>query len=139
MHVQGSCHCNAVRFEADIDTDAVSACHCTDCQKLTGTAFRLSVAARAGSFRVLAGTPRVYLKKADSGRVREQGFCQHCGTPLYATSHGGTEPRVYNVRIGSLPEGVRDALRPKRQIWYRSRLPWLAAIAEAPAIEGDPG
>lgn len=139
MHVEGNCHCNAVRFEADIDPAQVSVCHCTDCQRLTGTAFRLSVAADAGSFRVLAGTPRVYLKKADSGRVREQGFCEQCGTPLYATSHGGAEPRIYNVRIGALPRDVREALRPERQIWYRSRLPWLARIAEAPAIEGDPG
>jgi hypothetical protein len=138
MHVKGSCHCGAIRFEADIETGKVSVCHCTDCQTLTGTAFRLSVPAAPGSFRVLAGTPRVYLKKADSGRVREQGFCELCGTPLYATSHG-PEPRVYNLRLGSLPRGDRDRLRAARQIWYRSRLPWLPQIADAPAIDGDPG
>ena len=137
MHVTGGCHCGKVRFEAAIDTTGVNVCHCTDCQQLTGTAFRLSVPAAAGTFRVVEGTPRLYLKRADSGRVREQAFCDSCGTPLYATSHGA-EPRTYNLRVGSLEPSAREALRPARQIWYRSRLGWLDRIAEAPAIEGDP-
>ena len=137
MQVTGSCHCGAIRFDADIHTQKVSVCHCTDCQQLTGTAFRLSVPAAAGSFHLLDGTPRVYLKKADSGRIREHGFCEICGTPLYATSPG-PEPRVYNIRAGALPQAQRELLRPSRQIWYRSRLRWLPPITDAPAIDGDP-
>jgi hypothetical protein len=132
MHITGGCHCNAIRFEAEVDPVQVSACHCTDCQVLTGTAFRISISALPGTFRVVAGTPRVYTKTADSGRHREQAFCERCGSPLYATSPG-PEPRVYNVRVGTIDQ--RRQLRPFRQIWTRSRLPWLDDIARCP----DPG
>ena len=99
---------------------------------LTGTAYRLSVQALPGTFRVVAGAPRAYLKTADSGRTREQGFCERCGSPIYATSPG-PEPRTYNVRIGTIHQ--RNELRPFRQIWTRSRLPWEDVIARCP----DPG
>ena len=68
MHITGSCHCGAIRYEAEVDPARVSACHCTDCQALTGTAFRLSIQALPGTFRLVAGTPRVYTKTGDSGR-----------------------------------------------------------------------
>ena len=43
MHVTGACHCGQIRYEAEIDLAAVSICHCTDCQKITGSAFRVNV------------------------------------------------------------------------------------------------
>ena len=132
MHITGACHCGAIRYEAEVDPNAVSVCHCSDCQSLTGAAYRISVEAAPGSFRLRAGTPRIYEKTADSGRVREQAFCGNCGSPIYATSPG-PEPRIYNVRVGTIAE--RQQLRPSRQIWCRSRLGWLSEIAEQPALE----
>lgn len=132
MQITGSCHCGALRYDAEVDPAEVSACHCTDCQVLTGTAFRLSVRALPGTFRFVSGTPRVYTKTADSGRPREQGFCERCGSPIFATSPG-PEPRAYNVRVGTIHQ--RRQLRPIRQIWTRSRLPWLDDVARCP----DPG
>ena len=132
MHITGSCHCGAIRYEAEVDPGQVSACHCTDCQVLTGAAFRISIRALPGTFRLVAGTPRVYTKTADSGRRREQGFCEACGSPIFATSPG-PEPRDYNVRVGTIHQ--RTELRPARQIWTRSRLPWLDDIGRCP----DPG
>jgi hypothetical protein len=132
MHITGACHCGAVRYEAEVEPNRVNVCHCSDCQQLTGTAFRISVAATLGSFRLLAGMPRVYLKTADSGRIREQAFCEHCGSPIYATSPGA-EPRLYNIRVGTINE--RQQLRPERQSWSRSRLSWLAEIGKTPSVE----
>jgi hypothetical protein len=43
MDVHGHCHCGRVSFEADIDPQAVSVCHCTDCQALTGSPYRVTV------------------------------------------------------------------------------------------------
>jgi hypothetical protein len=44
MKVQGRCHCGKITYEAELDPAAVASCHCTDCQMLTGTAYRVSVA-----------------------------------------------------------------------------------------------
>ena len=132
MHVTGACHCRDIRYEAEIDPAAVSICHCSDCQILTGTAFRLSVPSAPGRFRLLAGTPRIYVKIADSGRKREQAFCEACGSSIYAASPG-PEPRVYNLRVGTMAE--RRQLEPSRQIWCRSRLEWLPKLSGLPAEE----
>lgn len=43
MHVDGSCHCGSIRFSADIAPGKVMVCHCSDCQKFTGSAFRVGV------------------------------------------------------------------------------------------------
>ena len=50
MKIDGSCHCGAIRYEAEVDPGGVSICHCTDCQKLTGSAFRVTVAGGGGGF-----------------------------------------------------------------------------------------
>jgi hypothetical protein len=66
MQVHGSCHCGDIRYEADVAPEQTAICHCTDCQKLTGSAYRVSVPAREGSFRLIAGEPRIYVKTADN-------------------------------------------------------------------------
>jgi hypothetical protein len=134
MKVDGSCHCGKLAFEAEVDPARVTICHCTDCQTLSGTAFRVSVPAAAASFRVTAGEPKIYVKMADSGSRRAQGFCGDCGTPIYATT-ADVPPTVYALRVGALKQ--RGELVPRRQIWHRSALAWVDGIAEMPAIAGD--
>jgi len=80
MKVDGRCHCGQIRYEAEIDADQVNICHCTDCQTLTGTAYRVSVPTPAASFVLLAGMPKIYIKTADSGNRRAQAFCANCGS-----------------------------------------------------------
>jgi hypothetical protein len=129
MQITGSCHCGAIRYEADVDPATAGVCHCTDCQVLSGTAFRFSVRAVPGSFRIVAGAPRVYTKTADSGTLRDQAFCEHCGSPIYAATPG-PEPRVYSLRAGTIHQ--RDQLRPSVQIWTSSQLPWIGELGGLP-------
>src|SRR5499426_2962526 len=101
MKIDGSCHCGYVTFEAEADPETTTICNCTDCQTMSGAPLRAIVATRPGTFVLLSGKPTEYRKTADSGNVRLQAFCPHCGTPVYATSTGD-EPKAYNVRLGSL-------------------------------------
>lgn len=136
MHITGACHCGKIQYEADVNATSVSICHCNDCQVLTGSPFRTSIQARPGTLRFVAGAPRIYTKTADSGALREQAFCEHCGTPIYATSPG-PEPRVYNIRVGSIHQ--RAQLQPSIQIWCRSELPWLGQVPALPRVDTSPG
>ena len=120
MRIDGSCHCGRIRYEAEIDPADVAICHCTDCQTLSGTAFRIVVPARREAFTV-TGEPKVYVKTAESGNKRAQAFCPECGTPLYATAP--TDPEVYSIRLGSARQ--RAELPPRKQIWTRSALGWV--------------
>jgi hypothetical protein len=132
MRVDGACHCGAITFDADIDPDKVRVCHCTDCQQLSGTAFRVMVPCPESDFRLKTGSPKVYVKTAESGRRRQQAFCGDCGSPLYATSDEPTGTRSLGLRIGTLAQ--RRDLPPKRQFWFISVLPWLPPL---PGITED--
>jgi len=125
MKVDGSCHCGQITFEAEIDPDRISICHCTDCQLLSGSAFRTTAVIDERNFRLLGGTPKFYTKTADSGAGRLQAFCGNCGAAIYATSVDRDNPR-FGIRVGSLRQ--RAQLAPKRQIWCRSKLPWLPEL-----------
>jgi len=133
MRVHGSCHCGNVRFDAEVDPEQTTICHCTDCQKLTGSAYRVSVPAQEGSFRVTAGEPRIYVKTGDNGARRAQAFCPNCGSPLY--TYAADDPRIFGLRVGGIIE--REALVPKRQKWCRSALRWTADISGLPGEQKD--
>jgi hypothetical protein len=124
MKVQGHCHCGNLRFEAEVDPARVSICHCTDCQTLTGSVYRVSVPAAASDFVMRSGTPKIYLKMAASGNLRAQAFCAECGTPIYASA--AENPQTYALRVGALEQ--RADLPPQRQIWCQSALPWATDI-----------
>jgi len=124
MKVEGQCHCGQIAFEAEIDPDNVSICHCTDCQILTGSAYRVTAHVPAAHFVLRSGTPKIYIKIAETGNQRAHGFCANCGTPIYATDVN--EPRSYGIRVGTLKQ--RSDLAPRKQIWYRSALSWVTDL-----------
>ena len=133
MRIDGGCHCGFITYQGEADPTKAGICHCTDCQALTGTAYRVSVPVDGATFK-LSGTPTVYVKTADSGNQREQAFCPRCGSPIYATSVG-EGPKAYGVRAGTVRQ--RDQFIPKVQIWSRSRQNWVADIASIRTIENQ--
>jgi len=132
MKIDGSCHCGFITYEAEIDRDNVGICHCTDCQKLSATAFRTLVPSDEGNFRLLSGTPKIYVKVGDSGNKREQAFCPECGSGIYSASVG-SGPKVYNIRLGTATQ--RKELVPTKQIWSSSALSWLSELDAIPKLE----
>lgn len=133
MKVHGACHCGAIRYEAELDPGRVGVCHCTDCQVLTGSAFRVSAPAPAAGFRLLSGRAQVYVKTADSGTRRRHFFCPTCGAPVFATADTD-EPASYSLRIGGLLEKAH--LPPVERHWCRSAMPWSQDIGRLACVEG---
>ena len=124
MKVHGRCHCGEIAYEADVDPSRTSICHCTDCQMLSGSAYRAAVLADRDKFSITRGHPKIYVKTGESGNKRAQAFCSNCGTPVYSAD--AVDPAVYNLRIGCLDQ--RADLSPKKQIWCASALPWSSNI-----------
>jgi len=134
MQIDGHCHCGHVSYEAEIDPENVSICHCTDCQQLTGSAFRVTAITAAEDVRLTGHPPKLYRKYGDNGRPRLQYFCPECGSPLFTTGEG-EDAATWGIRLGSITQ--RRELVPRRQIWCRSALPWLDKIAELPGTDND--
>jgi hypothetical protein len=133
MKVHGECHCGSIAYEAEVDPAHVTICHCSDCQRLTGTAYRVSVPTRISDFTLLRGSPATYVKTAESGAKRAQAFCPQCGSPLY--SHAMSDPVTYGLRVGCLDE--RHALPPRQRIWCGSALGWSVDIGALPTRERE--
>ena len=129
MDVHGSCHCGRISYEAEVDSQSVGICNCTDCQMLTGSAFRVTVAAASTHFRLLTGEPTTYIKTADSGAKRRHAFCPTCGSPVYACA-ATDAPASFSLRVGCLKEKAQ--LPPRRQIWCSSALEWVKGIGGLP-------
>jgi len=127
MKIDGACHCGLISFTAEIDPKRVMACHCTDCQTLSGSPFRVSVAAPMDTF-VLHGRPKSYIKVAESGNRRAQFFYPECATPLFAMAPENATSVI--IRLGCVKQ--RAELKPAVQVWQRSSMPWLAELAHIP-------
>ncbi len=121
MKVEGGCHCGAIAFEAEVDPEAARICHCTDCQIMTGSAFRVNIPAPATTFKLIRGTPKVYIKVADSGNRRAHAFCGDCGGPIYAAAPENTTG--YSLRIGTLRQRALIA-KPTQQYFCSSAISW---------------
>jgi hypothetical protein len=96
---------------------------------------RAVVITRPGTFVLLSGKPKEYLKTADSGSVRPQAFCRQCGTVLYSTSVGD-DRKPYNVRVGVLRQ--RYELVPRRQLYVQSQQAWVYDLTSMQRFEKMP-
>jgi hypothetical protein len=129
MHINGACHCGQVQYEADINPDEVAICHCADCQRLTGTAYRVTVSAARVNFRITSGDPKEYVKIADNGRRRMQYFCSNCGSPIYTTGEL-QDAALVGIRLGTINQ--RQGLKPRAQFWCSSELSWAQDLRALP-------
>ena len=91
-------------------------------------ATRANVPAPSATFKLLSGTPKTYIKTAESGNKRMHAFCPDCGTPVYAANP--VDPPAYSLRIGCLDR--RAELAPKKQIWCQSAVGWSGDLGAVP-------
>lgn len=117
MKMDGACYCGEITFRAEVDPEQVIIYHCTDCQTLSGSAYRTVAPAIEGTFEFVSGTPKIFVKTAESGSMRALAFCPECGTPLYAAPHD-VNSSFLEIRVGVIKQ--RDQLVPKSQYWCRS-------------------
>jgi hypothetical protein len=135
MKIDGRCHCGYVTYEAEIDPDKTLICHCTDCQTLSGSAFRVVAYTRENAFTLLSGELKAYVKTSESGNKRPQSFCPECGTQIHATA-AGEGPKVYAIRVGTARQ--RDQIAPHAHVWFPSAQPWVIHMGSMRKIKKQP-
>ena len=130
----GGCLCGAIRYRLDEAPVAFYACHCTDCQRQTGSAFGLSMIVRREALALVQGEPRSYDVTLPDGRSKRGRFCDRCAARVW-----GEPVRFPQVRV--LRPGTLDdpgAFEPFGHIWTRSRRPWVSIPPGQPCFEGQP-
>jgi hypothetical protein len=105
----GACLCGGVRFELTEPPESASYCHCTRCQRRSGTAASAQVRVRPGSVRLLSGEELVKWYVPPDGF--HKAFCSTCGSALFGRPPDVQEPTI--VRLGAFDHdpGIRPQYR----------------------------
>ena len=121
LPIEGSCQCGALRYEINAAPMGIYCCHCTNCQKITGSAFVLSAAVPEPAFAFTHGKPGKTEWRSDAGNSRYGHYCRDCGCRI---AHGQTPSiGVLSVRAGTFDD--TSWIAPAGHIWTRSAQPWI--------------
>ena len=116
--LSGGCQCGAVRYKLEDSIIRLNICHCSDCQRQSGSAFGMSLVISPETFQLTAGTLKSFETTADSGRTKTGAFCSHCGVRIYNRTSA-----LMSVKAGTLDDV--SWLVPNGQYWTRSKQPWV--------------
>jgi hypothetical protein len=114
----GGCLCGAVRFELTEPPTIAYYCHCTRCQRRTGTAAAISARVAPGSVRIVSGEDRIRSFVPPEGLLK--AFCADCGSALWATTRDDGE--IAAVRLGVLDSD--PGIRPSARQFTAYAAPW---------------
>ena len=128
---EGTCTCRAVRYRMESHPMFVHCCHCSWCQRESGSAFALNALIEAERVSLLAGQPEAIDTPSNSGKGQVIWRCPTCRIGLWS-NYGGRGDHIRFVRVGTLLEPGR--LPPDVHIFTSSRLPWVVLPPDARAF-----
>lgn len=130
----GGCLCGAIRYRLTGDPVTFYACHCSDCQRQTGSAFGLSMIVRREDVVLEQGEPQRFEIPMPDGRIKRGRFCAACATRIWGEPVA--LPDLYVLRPGTLDDP--GAFEPVGHIWTRSALGWVPIPEDSVLFEGQP-
>ena len=126
---EGGCSCGKVRYRLNNNPMIVHACHCRQCQRVTGSAFVLNALIEKDQVELLTGeTANVRFPNTSHTAF----FCPDCATYVWS-EYKGRFGDCWFIRVGSLDEPSR--LPPDVHIFLESKQPWFSLPKEAPQFE----
>ena len=118
--MSGGCLCGQVRYTADAEPVFAGVCHCTSCQKQSGSAFSIVVAIPQSALSI-QGPIKSYAAKGDSGKNNVGKFCPNCGSIIL--SEPEVMPGVSILRVGTLDD--TSWVKPTMEIYCDSAQHWV--------------
>ena len=128
----GRCSCGAVRYRMTASPVFVHACHCTWCQRETGSAFAINALIEAEHIQLIKGQPEIITVPSNSGKGQQICRCPVCKTALWS-HYGAAKEKVSFVRVGTLNHP--DACPPDIHIFTSTKQKWLQLSNAVPVME----
>jgi hypothetical protein len=124
----GACYCRAVRYAvADAFAYALN-CHCSDCRRTTGSAFKPFAGIARDRLSIVAGEDQLMIF---GDAASHNAHCRRCGSLLYSVVRDGA---FVHVAMGTLVDD--PSIRPTAHIFVGSRAPWFTITDELPQYRG---
>jgi hypothetical protein len=127
----GGCLCGKVRYRAEGTPLSVAICHCTNCQRNTGSAFSVNVIFPKEAL-TMEGSPAIYEDVGDTGNVVRRVFCGTCGTPLESRSVFSA-PGYAVLKSGSFDDP--SVFVPDSEVYCVTAMPWWLEGGTRPRYE----
>jgi hypothetical protein len=129
---EGACTCGQVRFRMTSDPLFVHCCHCSWCQRESGTAFALNALIEADRVELIAGDVEIIDTPSASGKGQRISRCPDCRVAVWS-NYGGGGDTVRFIRVGTLLDP--DRLPPDIHIFTSSKQPWVVLPDGVPVFE----
>ena len=126
--VRGACRCGSVEYEVSDEFVYAVNCHCKDCQRATGSAFKPFAGIAQSKLRLTKGAEdtSIYGEAAGNHDI----LCRHCGSLLYSV----ILPDRVHVTLGTLVDA--PTIRPSHHIFVASKAPWYEINDSLPQYAG---
>jgi len=122
MNLEGGCACGTIRYKLAASPLIVHACHCRDCQRLTGGPFVINIWIEKKFVEAGPVAPKSFRLAGGSGKPNDVFFCERCGTTLWSR-YDIVPSECLFVRAGTLDNPA--AVTPDVHIFTRTKLPWV--------------
>ncbi|MBR0717417.1 GFA family protein [Bradyrhizobium liaoningense] len=131
----GECYCRAVRYEVADEFSYALNCHCSNCRRTTGAAFKPFAGVERSKFRVVGGEDARMIYGDDTTQeTNHDAHCRRCGSLLYSVVRDG---QWVHIAMGTLVDA--PTIRPSAHIFVGSKAPWYEITDDLPQYPGHIG
>ena len=130
--MEGGCVCGGVRYRTKRAPMFVHCCHCTWCQRESGSAFALNALIEATEVELIKGEPESVRVPSDSGKGQVFTRCPDCRVALWS-NYNGAKDKVHFIRVGTLDDA--HAITPDIHIYTSTKMPWVQLPDDVPVME----
>lgn len=129
--MDGGCTCGAVRYRLKARPMFVHCCHCTWCQRETGSAFAVNALIEASQVELLQGNLVQTTLPSSSGKGQVLNRCADCGVAVWS-NYAGAGPTIHFVRAGTLDDPSQ--VPADIHIYTSTKQPWVILPDGVPAV-----
>ena len=131
--LEGGCACRTIRYRIEAAPLIIHGCHCTYCQRETGSAFAQNALIESSLLTRLTSTPPLLvLTPSESGRGQTIARCPKCFVAVWSHYSGG-ETIVSFVRVGTLDQP--NNFQPNIHIYTSTKRDWIVLPEGVPAVK----
>ncbi len=129
----GGCICGQIRYELTANPITCYACHCTQCQTISGSGFSLSVIAELEAIIIDAGevAESTFLINSND---RTRHYCSNCGTLVWFSAP--TYPGIVAIKAGTFDDS--SWIKPIAHLWVSSKMHWVQLDNDTQKYQGQP-
>ena len=123
----GKCYCGAVQYAVADEFLYAANCHCSNCRRTTGSAFKPFAGIERDKLRLVEGAGGLMIYGTENAN---NTHCRACGSLLFSVVQDGAK---VHVAMGTLVDD--PTIRPSKHLFVGSKAPWFTIADDLPQRE----